>query len=180
MKIKKSKLADALIFEPKLHQDQRGFFLESFRKNVFSKATNAQFTFVQENHSRSIKGVMRGLHLQKNRPQGKLVRVTSGSVLDVAVDLRPASPSFKKWDAVLLDDIDHKIFWIPPGFAHGFIVLSKSADFVYKCTEYYDSEDEITINWNDEDIGIKWPNNIKKVISERDKNGISLKEYLEL
>lgn len=180
MKVKRSKLADALIFEPKLHQDQRGFFLESFRKNVFSKATNSQFTFVQENHSRSIKGVMRGLHLQKNRPQGKLVRVTSGSVLDVAVDLRPASPSFKKWDAVLLDDIDHKIFWIPPGFAHGFIVLSKSADFVYKCTEYYDSEDEITINWNDEDIGIKWPNNIKKVISERDKNGISLKEYLEL
>lgn len=153
-------------------------FLETFREMSFKKEIGNKYEFVQDNHSRSSKGVLRGLHIQKNLPQGKLVRVSHGKVFDVAVDLRPQSPTFGKWDGVILNDIDHTMFWIPPGFAHGFLVLSEIVDFVYKCTEYYSKDDELTIAWDDPDIGIIWPENQDLIISDRDKNGLSLTEYL--
>lgn len=144
------------IFRPTVHGDERGFFMETFRQNEFEAECGSQ-VFVQDNHSRSRRNVLRGLHYQLEKPQGKLVRVTSGRVFDVAVDLRLGSPTFGKYFYALLDDKSRDIFWVPPGFAHGFLVLSDMAEFVYKCTTYYAPEDEHCLLWNDPALGIAWP-----------------------
>lgn len=144
------------LLEPKVFGDERGFFLESWNAKVFADA-GLDLTFVQDNHSRSAKGVLRGLHYQLNTPQGKLVRVTSGAVFDVAVDIRRSSPHFGKWVGYELSDANKRMLWVPPGFAHGFVVLSDSADFLYKCTTLYDAPNDRGIRWDDPDIGIAWP-----------------------
>lgn len=156
MKITATPLPGVLLIEPRVFGDERGFFLESYRADRLSEA-GITLPFVQDNHSRSRKGVLRGLHFQIKHPQGKLVRVTQGEVLDVAVDIRPGSPSFGKWYGARLSAENHLELWVPPGFAHGFAVLTETADFLYKCTDYYRPDDEGGILWNDPDIGINWP-----------------------
>ena len=147
-----------LILEPKVFGDTRGFFMESYNARVFDQACGSQVEFVQDNHSRSARGVLRGLHYQlPPRAQGKLVRVTHGEVFDVAVDLRRSSPSFGRWVGVLLSDQNHRLAWLPPGLAHGFLVTSESADFLYKTSGYYAPEAERSIRWDDPAIGIDWP-----------------------
>ena len=166
MKIIETKLAGVKLIEPLVFGDERGFFLETFQQARYSEA-GIDLPFVQDNHSRSTKGVLRGLHFQKSKPQGKLVRVVYGEVFDVAVDIRPESPTFGQWEGVILSEENKRQYWIPPGFAHGFLVLSEIADFEYKCTDYYDPADESAIIWNDPDIGINWP--LKEVrLSEKD------------
>jgi dTDP-4-dehydrorhamnose 3,5-epimerase len=157
MNVIKTKLQDCLIIEPKVFGDERGFFLESFHQQRYQQETGITQHFVQDNHSRSAKGVLRGLHFQKTRPQGKLVRVVRGEVYDVAVDIRPASPTFGQWEAVILSEENKRQFWVPPGFAHGFQVLSDFADFEYKCTDYYFPQDEGCLAWNDPQLAIDWP-----------------------
>ena len=157
MKIKKTKLDGCLIFEPKVFGDDRGFFLESYNLARYEPYLGLNYNFVQDNHSRSSKGVLRGLHFQKTKPQGKLVRVVRGEVFDVAVDIRKNSTSFGKYESVILSEENKKQFWIPPGFAHGFLVLSDIADFEYKCTEYYDPSDEMSLLWRDPTLCISWP-----------------------
>lgn len=157
MKIIKTKLKDCVIIEPKVFGDERGFFLETFQAERYSELADINLSFVQDNYSRSSKGVLRGLHFQKNKPQGKLVRVVKGEVYDVAVDIRQGSPTFGKWEAVILSEENKTQFWVPPGFAHGFVVLSDTADFEYKCTDYYDPSDEGCIFWKDPDLNIPWP-----------------------
>ncbi len=157
MNVIPTKLQDAVIIEPKVFGDDRGFFLETFQTERYAELAGITLPFVQDNHSRSAKGVLRGLHFQKTKPQGKLVRVVCGEVFDVAVDIRPSSPSFGQWEGVLLNEDNKRQFWVPPGFAHGFVVLSDSADFEYKCTDYYDPADEGAIIWNDPDLNIDWP-----------------------
>lgn len=157
MKVSPTKLPGVLVLEPKVFGDNRGFFFESFNRRTFAEATGMGLDFVQDNHSRSVEGVLRGLHYQIKQPQGKLVRVVRGAVFDVAVDLRRSSPTFGQWDGVELSEDNHRQLWIPPGFAHGFVVLSESADFLYKTTDYYAPEHERCIIWNDPDIGIDWP-----------------------
>jgi dTDP-4-dehydrorhamnose 3,5-epimerase len=149
-------LPGVLIFEPKVFGDERGFFTETFRESVFQQHC-PDVRFVQDNQSRSRKGVLRGLHYQYHNPQGKLVRVSRGVVFDVAVDIRAGSPHYGQWTGVVLDDVSHRQLWIPPGFAHGFCVISDEADFVYKCTSYYDAASDSGIAWNDPDVGIAWP-----------------------
>jgi dTDP-4-dehydrorhamnose 3,5-epimerase len=151
-------IADLVILQPRVFSDPRGFFLESYNYAAFEAATGMAPHFVQDNHSRSGRGVLRGLHYQ-NEPhaQGKLVRVVSGCVFDVAVDLRPQSPTLGQWHGVELSDENHRQFWIPPGFAHGFVVLSETADFLYKTTAYYQPASEGCIRWNDPDLAIRWP-----------------------
>lgn len=144
------------LLEPKVFGDERGFFLESWNAKVFADA-GLDLAFVQDNHSRSGRGVLRGLHYQLNTPQGKLVRVTSGAVFDVAVDIRRSSPHFGQWVGYELSDANKRMLWVPPGFAHGFVVLSDSADFLYKCTTLYDAPNDRGIRWDDPDIGIAWP-----------------------
>lgn len=156
MKITQTHLPGVLIFEPKVFGDERGFFVETFRQEWLARA-EIQAMFVQDNHSRSRKGVLRGLHYQLERPQGKLVRVSRGSVFDVAVDVRRGSPHFGQWAGVVLDDVGHRQFYVPPGFAHGFCVLSDTADFHYKCTDYYHPQSEAGILWNDPAVGVQWP-----------------------
>ena len=150
-------LDGVLVVEPKVFGDSRGFFFESFNAREFEIATGISTTFVQDNHSRSGKGVLRGLHVQMPHPQGKLVRVTSGEVFDVAVDIRPHSPTYRKWFGLHLSADNNKQLWIPPGLAHGFLVLSESAEFLYKTTDYWYPEFERSIAWNDPDIAIDWP-----------------------
>lgn len=174
MNLIKTKLPDVIIIEPKVFGDARGYFFESFQENRY-KEHGMTLPFVQDNASRSEKNVLRGLHHQQNHTQGKLIYVTQGSVFDVAVDIRADSLTFGKWISVILDDIDHRQLYIPPGFAHGFCVLSDNADFFYKCTDYYDAASEITILWNDPDIGIKWPTQTPR-LSDKDKQGKLLKE----
>ena len=149
MNVIKTKLKDCVIIEPKVFGDERGFFLETFQADRYADLAGINLTFVQDNHSRSSKGVLRGLHFQKTKPQGKLVRVVKGEVYDVAVDIRQGSPNFGQWDAVILSGENKTQFWVPPGFAHGFVVLSDTADFEYKCTDYYDPTDEGSILGND-------------------------------
>ena len=146
-----------LILEPKVFGDARGFFMESYNRRAFTEVTGLDVDFVQDNHSRSRKGVLRGLHYQIRQPQGKLVRVTSGAVFDVAVDIRRTSPTFGRWVGVELTAENHRQLWVPAGMAHGFVVLSETADFMYKTTDYYAPEHERTIAWNDPGIGIEWP-----------------------
>ncbi len=157
MKITRTAIPDALLIEPRVFGDQRGFFFESFNQRDFAAATGVNLPFVQDNHSRSAGGVLRGLHYQIEQPQGKLVRVVIGEVFDVAVDLRRSSPTFGKWAGALLSEHNKLQFWVPPGFAHGFVVLSPMADFLYKTTDYYAPEHEQCIAWNDPFLNIDWP-----------------------
>ena len=157
MKVSHSKLKGCVIIEPRVFGDERGFFLETFQTVRYQQEAGIDLAFVQDNHSRSARGVLRGLHFQKTKPQGKLVRVVRGEVYDVAVDIRNGSPTFGEWEGVILSEDNKKQFWVPPGFAHGFVVLSDTADFEYKCTDYYDPSDEGSILWNDPDLDIPWP-----------------------
>jgi dTDP-4-dehydrorhamnose 3,5-epimerase len=156
MKAVPTEIPGLLIIEPKVFGDSRGFFFESFNKRMFQEITGIEAEFVQDNHSRSAKGVLRGLHYQIMQPQGKLVRVVRGKVFDVAVDLRRASPTFGKWVGLELSEENNRQLWIPPGFGHGFVVLSDSADFLYKTTDYWAPEHERSILWNDPDLAIDW------------------------
>lgn len=178
MKIIETHLPGVVVIEPKVFGDKRGFFLETFRQDVLQQA-GIDVTFVQDNHSRSGQGVLRGLHYQLTQTQGKLVRVTSGSVFDVAVDVRHGSPTFGQWYGTQLDEESMRMMYVPPGYAHGFVVLSESADFLYKCTEYYHPESEQGIAWDDSDIGIEWPiTNLTSdiALSEKDKKNVLLKD----
>ncbi len=157
MNVIQTAIPDLLILEPKVFGDARGFFMESFNAKAFQAATGLAVNFVQDNHSRSAKGVLRGLHYQIEQAQGKLVRVTRGSVFDVAVDLRKSSASFGQWVGVELSEENNRQFWIPPGFAHGFLVTSDSADFLYKTTDYYAPQFERSLAWNDPTVGVEWP-----------------------
>lgn len=157
MQVTPTRLPEVLLIEPHVFGDARGFFLESWNQRVFDQAVGQPVRFVQDNHSRSAKGVLRGIHYQLTRPQGKLVRVTSGRVFDVAVDLRRSSPRCGQWVGVELGADSHRQMWVPPGFGHGFVVLSESADFLYKASDYYAPEDERTLAWNDPHLGIQWP-----------------------
>lgn len=150
-------IPDVLIVEPRVFGDSRGFFLESFNQKAFAEATGVDLPFVQDNHSRSSKGVLRGLHYQVQQPQGKLVRVVRGAVFDVAVDIRKESATFGRWVGVELTEDNHRQLWVPPGMAHGFLVLSDIADFLYKTTDYYAPQHEQCIAWSDEELGIDWP-----------------------
>ena len=168
------------ILEPKLFGDARGFFMESYNRRVFAEATGVDPDFVQDNQSRSRKGVLRGLHYQIEQPQGKLVRVTQGAVFDVAVDIRKNSPTFGRWAGVELTGENHRQFWVPAGLAHGFVVLSDTADFLYKTTDYYAPQHERCIAWNDPDIGIEWPlaaHGISEpLLSDKDRQGLPLSQ----
>ena len=178
MKIIETDLPGVVVIEPKVFGDKRGFFLETFRQDILQQS-GINETFVQDNHSRSSQGVLRGLHYQLTQTQGKLVRVTSGSVYDVAVDVRNGSPTFGKWFGTELDEESMRMMYVPPGFAHGFVVLSETADFLYKCTDYYHPESEQGIAWDDPEIGIEWPiENLSSEIalSEKDKNSVLLKD----
>jgi dTDP-4-dehydrorhamnose 3,5-epimerase len=171
MKSISTAIADVFILEPKVYGDTRGFFFESFNTRAFAEATGLDVQFVQDNHSRSAKGVLRGLHYQVLQPQGKLVRVVRGSVFDVAVDIRKASPTFGKWVGVELTEDNHRQLWVPPGLAHGFLVTSESADFLYKTTDYYAPEHERCLAWNDPDIAIEWPLEGAPQLSAKDQLG---------
>jgi dTDP-4-dehydrorhamnose 3,5-epimerase len=157
MKAMQTAIADVWLLEPKVFGDARGFFYESFNQQVFEAATGVQTRFVQDNHSRSAKGVLRGLHYQVERPQGKLVRVTHGEVFDVVVDIRRDSPTFGQWVGELLSAENKRQIWVPPGLAHGFLVLSENAEFLYKTTDYYSPPHERCIRWNDPVLNIRWP-----------------------
>src|SRR5215475_840998 len=176
MKVIPTSIPGVLILEPDVFGDARGFLLESFNARRFRDAVGAEVSFVQDNHSRSRRGVLRGLHYQIKQPQGKLVRVVTGRVFDVAVDLRKSSPTFSRWTGVELSADNHRQLWIPAGFAHGFLVLSDSADFLYKTTDYYAPEHERSIAWNDPAIGIAWPTEVTPVLSAKDKAGVPLRE----
>ncbi len=174
MKAVPTSIPEVLIFEPRVFGDERGFLLVSWNARDFCDAIGGDVTFVQDNHSRSSRGVLRGLHYQIRQPQGKLVRVVSGRVFDVAVDVRKSSPTFGRWVGVELGADNHRMLWIPPGFAHGFLVLSDSADFLYKATDYYAPEHERTVAWNDPTIGIEWPVETEPVLSKKDQAGMAL------
>jgi dTDP-4-dehydrorhamnose 3,5-epimerase len=170
-------IADVLLLEPKVFGDSRGFFLESWNEKTFQEATGLDVHFVQDNHSRSQKGVLRGLHYQLKQPQGKLVRVTQGGVLDVAVDLRQSSPTFGQHVAVELSGENHKQLWVPAGCAHGFVVLSESADFLYKTTDYYAPQDEQCIRWDDLELNIDWQlGDITPQLSAKDQQGQAFRD----
>ncbi len=174
MKVIPTAIPAVLVIEPKVFGDARGFFFESFNQRAFSQATGLDVNFVQDNHSRSAKGVLRGLHYQIQQPQGKLVRVVRGAVFDVTVDIRKSSATFGQWVGVELTEGNHRQLWIPPGFAHGFYVLSDSADFLYKTTDYYAPEFERSLVWNDPKIGIDWPLDTQPIVSAKDAQGMSL------
>lgn len=175
MNVIDTKIKDVKIIEPKVFGDERGFFLETFEKKRYQTMLNIDMDFVQDNHSRSSKGVLRGLHFQRNNPQGKLVRVVRGEVFDVAVDIRKDSPTYGAWEGVILSEANKKQFWIPPGLAHGFLVLSDVADFEYKCTDYYDAASEGCLIWNDPVVAIEWPRIDTEIkLSAKDAVGKSL------
>jgi len=172
MKITPTEIPDVLIIEPNVFGDSRGFFFESYNKKEFMETTGLQVTFVQDNHSRSNKHVLRGLHYQIRQPQGKLVRVISGDVFDVAVDIRRSSPTFGKWVGEYLTAENKKQMWVPPGFAHGFLVLSDDAEFLYKTTDYWAPEHERCIRWNDPVLNVQWPIIGDPLVSEKDEKGV--------
>ena len=176
MKVTPLSIPDVVLIEPQVFSDNRGFFFESFNQNKFEEVIGKKINFVQDNHSKSIKGVLRGLHYQSNpKAQGKLVRVTQGEVFDVAVDLRKSSPTFGKWVGEILSADNKKQMWIPEGFAHGFVTLSDTAEFLYKTTDFYSKEHEQAIRWNDETLSIQWP--IKDIsLSAKDETAQSFKE----
>jgi dTDP-4-dehydrorhamnose 3,5-epimerase len=180
MKVTKTKLDGCVIIEPKVFDDARGFFKETFQAERYKDA-GLELPFVQDNHSRSKQGVLRGLHYQKTKPQGKLVSCSQGQVFDVAVDLRSGSPTYGQWVGVLMTGGNHIQFYVPPGFAHGFFVSSDTADLYYKCTDYYDPINEGGLMWNDPDVGIEWPlGDIEAKLSEKDMNFPQLKELNEV
>lgn len=166
-------IPDVIVFEPRVFGDDRGFFFESFNHKVFEEVVGRTVRFLQDNHSRSAKGVLRGLHYQIKQPQGKLVRVTHGEVFDVAVDLRKSSATFGQWVGVLLSAENKKQLWIPEGFAHGFVVLSENAEFLYKTTDYWAPEHERSLAWDDATIGIDWPLEQQPVLSAKDQKAVS-------
>jgi dTDP-4-dehydrorhamnose 3,5-epimerase len=174
MKVTPCAIADVLLIEPRVFGDERGFFYESFNQRAFHAATGVNLRFVQDNHSKSAQGVLRGLHYQLHRPQGKLVRVVAGAVFDVAVDIRPDSPTFGQWVGEVLSADNKRQLWVPPGLAHGFLVLSDSAEFLYKTTDYYAPEHERCIAWNDPTLAIQWPE-LKEPpqLSVKDATGLS-------
>lgn len=176
MNVIATRLPDVLVIEPKVFGDDRGFFYESFNARAFTEATGCTLQFVQDNHSRSTRGVLRGLHYQIEQAQGKLVRVTAGEVLDVAVDIRRSSPTFGQWASVRLSAQNHRQMWVPPGFAHGFVVLSESADFLYKTTDYYAPSAERCIRWDDPQLAIDWEFEGAPILSAKDLNGKALHE----
>ncbi len=175
MNVLRTPIEGLLVIEPRVFGDDRGFFMESWNQRMFRELTGVQESFVQDNHSRSGRGVLRGLHYQLRQPQGKLVRVVQGEVFDVAVDVRRSSPTFGRWHGVILSESNRRQFWVPAGFAHGFVVLSESADFLYKTTDYYAPEHERSIAWNDPAVGIDWPlGGIEPKLSAKDQAGLSL------
>jgi dTDP-4-dehydrorhamnose 3,5-epimerase len=176
MNIIKTELPDVLIIEPKVFGDARGFFYESFNARTFAEAIGRDVTFVQDNHSRSAKNVLRGMHYQIRQSQGKLVRVAVGEVFDVAVDLRKSSPTFGKWTGALLSAENKRMMWVPEGFAHGFLVLSDSADFLYKTTDYYAPAHERCVAWDDAEIGIQWPLAGPPTLAAKDAAGKRLRD----
>ena len=175
MKVTRLAIPDVVLIEPKVFGDARGFFFESFNQKAFNEATGTNHQFVQDNHSRSSKGVLRGLHYQIQQPQGKLVRVVRGAVFDVAVDIRKSSPTFGQWVGEVLSADNHRQLWVPPGFAHGFMVLSETAEFLYKTTDYYAPVYERCIVWDDPDLAIDWPNiGMAPLLSAKDFAGRKL------
>ncbi|MDO4906477.1 dTDP-4-dehydrorhamnose 3,5-epimerase [Neisseria sp.] len=178
MQITDTVIPDVKIIQPKVFGDERGFFLETFEKNRYREMLGIEADFVQDNHSRSQKGVLRGLHFQTENPQGKLVRCVRGEVFDVAVDIRPDSPTFGKWAGVILNEENKTQFWIPPGLAHGFAVLSDTADFEYKCTDFYNPKAEGCLIWNDPAVGIDWPLQ-NPLLSAKDQQGKTLEELFK-
>jgi len=172
MQVTATKIPDVLIIEPQVFGDDRGFFYESFNKEKFAEASGVTAEFVQDNHSKSAKGVLRGLHYQIKQPQGKLVRVSSGEVLDVAVDIRKSSATFGQWIGVKLSAENKRQMWVPAGFAHGFVVLSETAEFLYKTTDYYAPEFERCIRWDDVDLAIDWQFKGELLVSDKDRNGL--------
>ena len=175
MKVTRLAIPDVVLIEPKVFGDARGFFFESFNQKAFNEATGTNHQFVQDNHSRSAKGVLRGLHYQIQQPQGKLVRVAQGAVFDVAVDIRKSSPTFGQWVGEVLSADNHRQLWVPPGFAHGFMVLSETAEFLYKTTDYYAPVYERCIAWDDPDLAIDWPNiGMAPLLSAKDFAGRKL------
>lgn len=176
MDVIQTKIPDVLIIEPRVFGDERGFFMESFNKKTFEKLTGVKTDFVQDNHSRSAKNVLRGLHYQIEQAQGKLVRVISGEVYDVAVDIRKSSPTFGEWVGCLLSAANQRQLWVPPGFAHGFVVLSEIADFLYKTTDYYAPEHERSILWNDPNLNIDWQVKGEPILSNKDRAGVPLEK----
>lgn len=170
MRVYLSKINGVKVIEPDVFSDSRGFFLETFEKCRYQQMLEIDFDFVQDNHSQSKKNVLRGLHFQKKFPQGKIVRVIRGEVFDVVVDIRQDSPTFKNWEGFILSEENKKQLWIPPGLAHGFLVLSKFADFEYKCTNYYQPDDEGCLAWNDPTININWPLVSPPTLSDKDKD----------
>ncbi len=173
MNVIKTAIPDVLVFEPKVFGDARGFFYESFNAKVFTQAVGKTVDFVQDNHSKSAKHVLRGLHYQTEHTQGKLVRVTQGEVFDVAVDLRQSSGTFGQWVGERLSEENKKMLWVPAGFAHGFVVLSETAEFLYKTTDFYSPEHEVSINWDDPEIGIQWPLTTAPSLSAKDSAGLA-------
>jgi dTDP-4-dehydrorhamnose 3,5-epimerase len=177
MKVTACRIADVLLIEPRVLGDERGFFYESFNQRAFTKGTGVTLPFVQDNHSKSAQGVLRGLHYQVQQPQGKLVRVVAGEVFDVAVDIRPESPTYGQWVGEILSQSNHRQLWVPPGLAHGFLVLSETAEFLYKTTDYYAPEHERCIVWNDPTLAIAWPDlgSVPK-LSAKDTAGLPFKQ----
>lgn len=177
MKFVATSIADVIIVEPDIFSDHRGFFMETWQRNKYI-AGGISSDFVQDNHSKSSQATLRGLHYQLRNPQGKLIRVISGEIYDVAVDIRQSSPTFGQWTGEYLDNNNMRMLWIPPGFAHGYYVLSETAEVCYKCTEYYSPEYERTLRWNDPMLAIRWPliNDQQPILSEKDKHGNLLKE----
>lgn len=178
MDYKQLEIPDVILMTPKVFGDERGFFMETFRQSEFNKHCG-EYQFVQDNHSSSTKGILRGLHYQHQKPQGKLVRVIRGEVFDVAVDMRESSPNFGQWVGEYLSEENKKMLWVPPGFAHGFLVTSESAEFSYKCTDYYNPGDEYSLLWNDLTVGIQWPMEEEFItLSNKDVLGTLFKKSL--
>ena len=175
MKTIPTKIPDVIIIEPRVFGDERGFFLESYNQKAFTEKANISATFVQDNHSRSVKNVLRGLHYQIQQPQGKLVRAIVGTVLDVAVDIRQSSPTFGQWVSCLLSAENKRQVWVPPGFAHGFLVVSDVAEVLYKTSDYYAPQHERTLLWNDPGLGIEWDLTTEPILSAKDQAGQPLK-----
>ncbi len=177
MKVIETNIAEVKIIEPTVFDDERGFFMQTWQQRQFDELV-AKRVFVQDNHSKSGKGILRGLHYQTENTQGKLVRVINGEVFDVAVDIRKGSPSFGQWTGAYLSADNKRQLWIPEGFAHGFYVTSDAAEFVYKCTDYYNPQAEISIRWDDADIGIDWPLDGTPLLSEKDRDSMRLNQYM--
>ena len=179
MKVTETDLPGAVIIEPDVFGDERGFFKETYHQDRYRIEAGIEESFVQDNYSRSTAGVLRGLHFQKTKPQGKLVSVSQGAVFDVAVDIDPDSATFRQWVGVHLSGENHIQFYVPPGYAHGFLVLSEVADFQYKCTELYNPDDEGGIHWDDKEIAIQWPTSEQLLVSQKDAALPTLSDYLE-